>query len=54
MMSGHGVNPIFFLQERKIGRAEQSLTPHLPALHPITPHFYRQKIKTIIKSEVRK
>ena len=37
MMSGHGGNPIFFNKKIKIGRPEQSLTPH--PLRPITPHF---------------
>ena len=29
-MSGHGGNPIFFNKKIKIGRPEDSLTPHPP------------------------
>ena len=37
MMSGHGANPIFFNNEKKIGRPEDLLT--LQPLHPKTYHF---------------
>ena len=50
MMSGHGVNPIFFNKKIKTGRPEHSLTPH--PLHPITSHFCLNPPPPLLKVDV--
>ena len=54
-MSGHGANPIFFNKKIKIGRPENSLTPHPPTSNnisflPYPPPPYPVKVDVICVS----